>query len=357
MMTRHALALAAAVLFASTASAESEVIRLARALTAQVLAPQDDHGLMIAVVASPSVRAQVEAFAPDQAAELERVMKAPATDPNIAAAAAFALFVAEPARVDSAVEGLLVQMDRMMFFDPHLAQQLITEIGTPAVPTLVKHLDEGMVIEVVRALGPQAKSAVPALIERLGTGNVDVAAALAAIGTSDAIAKAKPVLINALEDVSSPLAKPAVETLGGLGTHAKEAIPAVRRALKATDPDTRMFAAIALVEMGDMTTGVQALGELIRVNAVENEFAAFEELRMLGAKAKAAREALLDVARTPDAKRAEERVEAVSTLLAVDPKNPVVIKALQDLALDPTFTPLLAGHPDILEQLNKPPIM
>jgi len=188
--------------------------------------------------------------------------------------AAYTLFLLDPAQVHTSVEALMAQMNKMMFTDDMLAQNLIIAIGAPAVPILTHHLNDSMVIQLLGAMGSNARSAVPALKSVLGTKNVEVAATLAAIGTPDAVGAAVPVLIKALEDPNNPHASSAVIALGNLKALGRAAIPQVRQTLRSTNPDTRLYAAIALADIGDTANAVNALSTLIQNKELHGRHAA-----------------------------------------------------------------------------------
>jgi HEAT repeat protein len=258
-----------------------------------------------------------------------------------ACSAAYALYLLNPSQVETAVEALMMQMNRVMFTDLALAQRLILAIGAPAVPVLAHHLNDSMVIHLLGAMGPNANSAVPALKRVLGTSNVEVAAALVAIGSADAVAAAKPVLLAALKDPNGPHAKMAVESLGQLGPRAADAVPQVRRALNAVNPDTRLQAAITLADLGDTAAATEALAGLIKDKELHGRFAALQKLSDMGPKAKAAVGALIEVLSDDTDTRHGDRALAAAALISIDPRNPAAAAAIQKASRDPKLRPLL----------------
>jgi HEAT repeat protein len=258
-----------------------------------------------------------------------------------ACSAAYALYLLNPGQVEAAVEALMMQMNRVMFTDQMLAQRLIIAIGPPAVPVLVHHLNDSMVIQLLGAMGPNARNGVTALKGVLGTANVEAAAALVAIGSDEAVAAAKPVLLAALKDPNSPQAKTAVESLGQLGSRASEAAPQVRRALNAVNPDTRVQAAITLADLGDTATATKALAGLIKDKELHGRFAALQKLSDMGPKAKPAVPALIEVLSDSTDTRYGERALAAAALMNIDPKNPAAAAAIQNASRDQKLRPLL----------------
>lgn len=313
----------AAVTRAQTRQPESPAIEIARtvARTAERLVETKQQGQVRAMRAD-NLRAIARLRQMGRPAiEALRSALEPKNNYVTASSAAYALYLLEPAQVHTSVEALMVQMNKMMFTDDMLAQKLILAIGAPAVPTLTHHLNDSMVIQLLGAMGSNARSAVPALKGVLGTKNVEVAATLAAIGTPDAINAAVPVLIDALKDPNNPNASSAVIALGNLKSLGRVAIPEVRQTLRSTNPDTRLYAAIALADMGDTENAVGALSTLIQNKDLHGRFAAIQKLGSLGPKAKSAVPALVTVISDSTDKRYGDRAMAATALTKIDPNS------------------------------------
>lgn len=250
-------------------------------------------------------------------------------------AAAYGLFVVAPSRVATAVEALHAQMNRAMFSNQALAQDLILAIGAPGVPTLTKHLHDSMTVQLLGRMGPAAKEAVPALRERLGTSNVEVAATLARIATDDAVTAALPVLTAAARDTNGSQTQSAVIALGGLGARAKAAAPAVREALNARAPETRLYAAIALADLGDVPAAVDALARQAADKDLDQRHLALKKLTTLGPRARAAVPNLIAVLLDDSDPRVVDRALAATALSTIDPQNPAVTSAIQKASAQP----------------------
>ena len=142
------------------------------------------------------------------------------------------------------------------------------------------------VAEALGLIGPDAKDAVPALVEALKDENINVrryaAGALGQIGSN--AKEAVSALVQALkdnndgvrryeetwlhpkkEDGPSRLRRSIVEALDRIGPEAKEAVPLIVRSLKDDyDPNVRVAAAEALGEIGsEAKEAVSALVEAL----------------------------------------------------------------------------------------------
>lgn len=121
-------------------------------------------------------------------------------------------------------------------------------VAQPVVPELIVALEDEDTVAAYAAMalgavGPEARSAVPALFESLRFGNGPAAEALAQIAPDDPALV--PALIEALQTENSgsgwqswPPQIHAAKALKKLGTRARAAIPALRKALSATQPST-----------------------------------------------------------------------------------------------------------------------
>jgi len=183
----------------------------------------------------------------------------------------------------------------------------LIRLGATAVDTLRERLSDpalrGRVLEILAAIGPAAKPAVDDMIKALADGDPavrgDAAVAIAAIGP-DAVA-AVPHLAKMLADDGAPAAKyPAAFALGRIGRAAKpaaeqlralttssdevlatvalwatlkitpedksqldQAIPALRKALRAEREIVRLEAAVALGEIGAASASAIPILELV----------------------------------------------------------------------------------------------
>jgi PAS domain S-box-containing protein len=123
-----------------------------------------------------------------------------------------------------------------------------------AVPALIESLKDGeegvreAAAKSLGKIGPEAKAAVQALIEMLKDEDKYVlGAATEALGYIGIEAKAAvPTLIGALKDPDIDFRRLAARTLGKIGPEAKAAVPALVEALKDNDGNVRWFTAEAL---------------------------------------------------------------------------------------------------------------
>jgi HEAT repeat protein len=129
---------------------------------------------------------------------------------------------------------------------PPVASRALARLGAPAVPALIEALEgkDGHVQQyaamAVQKIGPQAKQAVPALIE----------------------------IVKKYKAPNTPAKLQAIEALGRIGRGAKEAVPVLNEALKAKPPRAacRISAAVALGRIGPdakdaVPTLIDILGE------------------------------------------------------------------------------------------------
>ena len=183
----------------------------------------------------------------------------------------------------------------------------LIRLGTTAVDTLRERLSDpalrGRVLEILGAIGPAAKPAVDDIIKSLDDADPavrgDAAVAIASIGPD--AAAAVPSLVKMLADEGAPAArypaafalgrigraaKPAVEQLRALATSSDEvlatvalwaalkitpedsslfdqAIPALRKAVRAEREIVRLEAAVALGEIGAAAASAIPILELV----------------------------------------------------------------------------------------------
>jgi HEAT repeat protein len=168
----------------------------------------------------------------------------------------------------------------------------------------------------VRAVGPDAKEAVPALIRAFEKGDLDErvwsAQALAAIGP--AATQAIPVFVEALKDQQKPVRQEVIEALGALGPAAKDAVGPLIEAFRDADHNERMVITDAFQRIGPAAK--DAVGPLIEAfrNADHNERRRIADaFRRIGPAAKEAVPLLMAAARVegpdqdPDLRRAALR--------------------------------------------------
>jgi hypothetical protein len=259
-------------------------------------------------------------------------------------AAAYGLYLADADRVDTVVAVLIQEMNRTAFSNTRIAQSLILAIGRPAVPTLLKHTENAMVLNLLGAMGAEAESAVPALKEQLGTENTEVAATLAAIGTAEAVNAAKPVLVHALSDPTSPDMRMVLAALGSLRSRARDAVPVIQAVIEKGTPEARLYAAVALADVGVTDPASRELGRLLSDQSIENRYPALQKLAELGPRAKAAVPALLRVVEDTSDTRLGERADAAAALQRIAPGDPRVRTTLKNAANDPRLREEMEGH-------------
>jgi len=278
----------------------------------------------------------------------QRILKSAMTSPESSyvtrSASAYAVFLLRAARIDTVIAVLIGQMRRTAFANVRLAKSLILAIGEPAVPTLARNANDAMVLNLLGMMGPKARAAVPRLRGMLGTSNVDVAATLVAIGTSEAVRAARPVLLRALRGRDEPDKKTAVIALGQLGARASATAPQIRAVLGHGSPELQMFAAIALVDVGDTVGGAVALGKVLIDRGLGNRYPAIAKFGSLGP---AGREALGDLVQaltdTSD-KRFGERADVALALQRIAPGDHRVSEALRLAAREPDLRAALRSR-------------
>lgn len=124
----------------------------------------------------------------------------------------------------------------------HIIEALST-LGPAAVPRLVSAIDvealRPVAFMVLDRMGPQAKTAVPALVEHLKTDDDTLKSqlqfVLAAIGPDSA--PAVPLLVESLASGNDDVRRSALYALGKIGPGAKAAAPALRSHLSNPDSD------------------------------------------------------------------------------------------------------------------------
>ena len=138
------------------------------------------------------------------------------------------------------------------------AAQALSAIGLPAVPAVVKILDDedwwvrAMAVDILTKIGPAAKTGVPALMKRVNDGHWWVRRnAIEALGTiglhsTDAV----PLLVAALQDTDYRVRRNAAITLAKFGQPSAPAIPALVEALGDENRYNCFYAASALRHIG-----------------------------------------------------------------------------------------------------------
>jgi len=211
-------------------------------------------------------------------------------------------------------------------FAGFFAARALGNIGAPAVPGLVKGIGghKAVPANAARALGwigPEAREAVPALLEQLKKNSSGIvrgrmALALAEIAPDDAgaitalagalsdsyldvrvsaahalgkcgppAAGAIPALEKACGDERREVKRAAALALGRIG---KAALPAIRKALASKDPYVRKYVARAIGELGkDAAGAIDALGSALSDENAEVRREAVWSLGLIGPDAKA----------------------------------------------------------------------
>lgn len=218
---------------------------------------------------------------------------------------------------------------------PHVGREArlsLAKIGLPALPALtaaLKHEDKTVrwwAAQALEELGPDAQSAIPALIASLGDTERPVnnsASTLAAIGTMTI-----PPLLDVLKNpASSPMARTgAAGALGAIGPRASVAVPDLIEALKdrripnaaqtARDWYPVCFAAAAaLGAIGpDAKAAVPALIELLRDANPRGHQVAADAIGNIGPEAAMAVPALVPILRDKDQETATRAAMALGAI-------------------------------------------
>jgi len=227
-----------------------------------------------------------------------------------------------PTRILAALEEGLKGADQDTI---HEAVRLLATVGAPAVPKLIEALGHAkhrsFVAQVLAAIGPPAKEAVPALVEVAKNDNhADVRSeALMAIANIGPGPEAVPAAVAALGDRHDKVVHAACYVLGMLGPKAKDALPELANKLSAVDPMTRLVAAWAIARIGPSSSDLAAKIVPILVTGLKEQHPKIREgaakaLGVLGARAKGAASALQDAAKDEDPgvqKAAQEALKAI----------------------------------------------
>ncbi|MBU4502509.1 MAG: HPr family phosphocarrier protein, partial [Nanoarchaeota archaeon] len=136
-------------------------------------------------------------------------------------------------------------------------------------------------------IGPEAKEAVPYLIEALKDVRLAAAAAEVLGNIGPEAKEAVPYLIEALKDESLYVRLAAAEALGNIGPEAKEAVPYLIEALKDESLYVRRAAAVSLGNIGpEAKEAVPYLIEALKDESLYVRLAALEALDKIGPEAK-----------------------------------------------------------------------
>ena len=174
------------------------------------------------------------------------------------------------------------------------AQEELGEIGPPAVPALIRALNDtsvnvrGGAARALGQIGTAAKVAVPDLIRALRDVNTNArkSAAIALGHIGRAAEEAVPALIQALTDKDHPVRRYAAWALGRIGLAAKAAVPDLSQALKDENTKVRQTAVTALGQIGP--AAVPALTQALKDTDVSLYRGAILALGKIGPAAKAA---------------------------------------------------------------------
>jgi HEAT repeat protein len=170
-------------------------------------------------------------------------------------------------------------------------------------------------LAALEQIGPEAKAAVPALVDAMkdhdGKVRLGALAALEKIGPE---AKAAvPALVDAMKERNPEQRYLAVKVLGRMGPEAKDALPALANASKDGDAKVRDAAIGALAAAVTM----QGLTELLKDKDPAIRSGAARALRRIGPKAKEAVPALTELLKDKDW---EVQIAAASALLEIGPE-------------------------------------
>jgi HEAT repeat protein len=231
------------------------------------------------------------------------------------------------------------------------ALNILTEIGKPAVPTLVRLLQREDVVYwccvALGEIGPDAAEAAPALVDVLNTNRQpevrrEAALALGAIGPSSSASV--PGLIEALANRSPTVVAGAAYALGRIGPQARAAETPLTRCAANSDPLVKTVCAWALAKI-DVDNDARKQAAITQlVTALKSHQPALRNAALFGlADLKPAPGAVLpamrEILHDPDKSVAGTALYAVSSF--GDPAIPALTEALKRKELRPDAARIL----------------
>jgi HEAT repeat protein len=158
------------------------------------------------------------------------------------------------------------------------AVDALASLGAKAVPRVLRGLKNEalrkLAAQIIGRIGPEAKDAVPALVEALVSSDDDeyrreIQFALGAIGPE--AAGATPALIKALADDNEELRHSACYVLGKIGPAAKQAAPALEKNLNSDDKFLRLVSVWALLRILPGEARIAQLATPLLTQALQDE--------------------------------------------------------------------------------------
>ena len=233
---------------------------------------------------------------------------------------------------------VLDELGRRGGFDPELMQRLqLKQRVWHYIKNLdLQHADDRKhAAETLGEIGPEAKDAIPRLVELL----MDLKEALreaaaGALGEIGSAAKdAVPKLVALLKDTHDYVRLAAASALGEIGAEAKDAVPYLIELLKDPDAGVRAAAASALRWIGaSAKDAVPHLIELLKDPDAGVRAAAASALGVIGAEAKDAVPHLIELLKDPGE---YVRSAAASALGEIGAEAKDAVPLLVDLLKDP----------------------
>lgn len=238
-------------------------------------------------------------------------------------------FAAEPMHQGQTLEQWLVFLEAKPRDDAQ-AQQVFAEaiitMGSKVVPSLIDQLDPPLstnqlhvasAIAACRILGPDAKSAIPALAKRLSQGLPTAAEAMYAIGP-----EAIPTLVKTLMEMppSCPAQYLTVKVLGRFGAQARQGIPQLAQTLEKSEfHGVRSAAARSLGAIASELAArepqapevIQAKAALVQALSTKSEWLQCDIAEALGRFKESAREAAPILSRLLHEKRRKGQLDAI----------------------------------------------
>jgi HEAT repeat protein len=211
-----------------------------------------------------------------------------------------------------AMAELLTEKDGRQRYQIEVALGNLGPDARKAVPALIERLEDvekdgrspHPVLETLGKIGPKAKAAVPALIELLKTAKEfyinDAMDTLGRIGPG--AEEAVPVIVLHLKDKSEYSRIAAARALGGIGPDAKAAVPALKKLLEDDKRPVQVWAAFALARItGEAKPQVAFMIEMWKEDkddegpfSSQARFDIAQALERLGPEVRPARDLLLE---------------------------------------------------------------